>query len=109
VSLARAAAGAALAGLLALSGCSWFSSSKSASAEACPGAVVLRPLAATVVFAPGPERRPENVAFYGLLSEAELKCTYTGDAMHIDLDTVMSANAARRQEATPWTSLISSP
>jgi hypothetical protein len=50
---------------------------------------VLRPLAATAVFAPGPERRPENVAFYGLLSEAELKCTYTGDAMHIDLDAVI--------------------
>src|SRR5215471_17693843 len=91
VSLARAAAGAALAGLLALLGCSWFSasSSKSASAEACPGAVVLRPLAATAVFAPGPERRPENVAFYGLLSEAELKCKYTGDAIHIDLDSVI--------------------
>jgi hypothetical protein len=91
VSLARAAAGPALAGLLALSGCSWFSasSSKSTSAEACPGAVVLRPLAATAVFAPGPERRPENVAFYGLLSEAELKCKYTGDAMHIDLDAVI--------------------
>jgi len=91
VSLARAAAGAALASLLALSGCSWFSasSSKSTSAEACPSAVVLRPLAATAVFAPGPERRPENVAFYGLLSEAELKCKYTGDAIHIDLDSVI--------------------
>ena len=91
MSLAQAVAGAALAGLLAVSGCSWFvaSSSKSTSAEACPGAVVLRPLAATAVFAPGPERRPENVAFYGLLSEAELKCKYTGDAMHIDLDSVI--------------------
>jgi hypothetical protein len=93
VRLARAAAGAALLALLGLSGCGWFSgsssSSKSASADACPSAVVLRPLANTAVFAPGPERRPENVAFYGLLSEADLKCKYTGDAMRIDLDAVI--------------------
>jgi hypothetical protein len=93
VSLARAAAGAALLGFLALSGCGWFSGKSSSSSktadETCPSAVVLRPLANTAVFAPGPDRRPENVAFYGLISEANLKCKYTSDAVHIDLDAVI--------------------
>jgi hypothetical protein len=44
---------------------------------------------ASAVFAPGPDRRPENVAFYGMLSEANLKCKYSGDAVHIDLDAVI--------------------
>jgi hypothetical protein len=85
----RAAAGAALLGLLSLSGCGWFSGSSSQSAEACPSAIVLRSLANTAVFGPGPERRPDNVAFYGLLSEADLKCKYTGDAVHVDLDAII--------------------
>ena len=89
VRLARAAAGAALLGLLALSGCGSFSGSSSKSTEACPSAVVLRSLANTAVFGPGPERRPDNVAFYGLLSEAELKCKYAGDAVHVDLDAII--------------------
>lgn len=41
------------------------------------------------MFGPRPERRPENVAFYGLLSEAELKCDYAGDALHIALDVIV--------------------
>lgn len=83
---------AVLIGLLALSGCGWISSSSSKStAEACPSAVILRPLANTAVFGPAPERRPDNVAFYGLLSEAELKCEYTGDAMRMMLDVVVVA------------------
>ena len=91
MSRARAAAGAALLGLLSLSGCGSLSgsSSKSASAEACPTAIVLRSLANTAVFGPGSERRPDNVAFYGLLSEADLKCKYTGDAVHVDLDAII--------------------
>jgi hypothetical protein len=89
VSLARAAQGAALIGLLGLSGCGWFSSSASKTAEACPSSVVLRPLSNSVVFGPAPERRPDNVAFYGLLSEAELKCEYTGDAVRLSLDTIV--------------------
>jgi hypothetical protein len=84
----RVAAGAALFSFLALSGCGWFSSS-SKPAEACPTAVVLRPLSNTAVFGPGPERRPDNVAFYGLLSEAELKCDYTGDNLRIALDAIV--------------------
>jgi hypothetical protein len=51
--------------------------------------VILRPLANTAVFGPAPERRPDNIAFYGLLSEAELKCEYTGDAMRMILDVVV--------------------
>ena len=50
---------------------------------------MLRPLANTAVFASVPERRPEDVAFYGLLSEANLKCKYTGDAVQLDLDAVI--------------------
>ncbi len=51
--------------------------------------MVLRPLSNTAVFGPAPERRPDNVAFYGVLSEADLKCEYSGDAMHITLDVVV--------------------
>jgi len=61
------------------------------STEACPSTVVLRPLANTAVFGPAPERRPDNVAFYGLLSEADLKCEYAGDAMRMNLDVVVVA------------------
>jgi hypothetical protein len=78
-----------LFGLLALSGCGWFSSSSSKPAQTCPSAVVLRPLSNTAVFGSAPERRPDNVAFYGLLSEAELKCEYSGEALRIMLDTIV--------------------
>lgn len=88
--LMRTAEGAALLGLLTLSGCGWFSSSSSRpAAEACPTAVILRPLSNTAVFGSGPERRPDNVAFYGLLSDADLKCDYTADGVRISLDTVV--------------------
>ena len=85
----RAAKGAAFLGLLALSGCGWFSSSSAKQADAYPSAVVLRPLSNTAVFGPAPERRPDNVAFYGLLSEADVKCEYTGDAVRIALDAIV--------------------
>ena len=51
--------------------------------------MILRPLANTAVFGPAPERRPDNVAFYGLLSEADLKCESTGDAMRLMLDVIV--------------------
>ena len=89
MSLARAAQGAALSGLLGLAGCGWFSSSPSKTAEACPASVVLRPLSNSAVFGSAPERRPDNVTFYGLLSEAELRCEYTGNAMRLSLDTIV--------------------
>jgi hypothetical protein len=89
VNRARTAQAAAVFGLLALSGCSWFSSSPSKPAESCPSAVILRPLANTAVFGPAPERQPENVAFYGLLSEVDRTCAYTGDAVHLKLDVIV--------------------
>ena len=66
-----------------------FSSSSSKQAEACPSAIVLRPLSNTAVFGSAPERRPDNVAFYGLLSEADLKCEYGGGDVKIALDAVI--------------------
>jgi hypothetical protein len=89
VSSARTAPGAVLIGLLVLSGCGWVSSSSSKPTEACPSAVILRPLANTAVFGPAAERRPDNVAFYGLLSEADLKCEFTGDALRMILDVIV--------------------
>ena len=50
---------------------------------------MLRPLSNTAVFGPAVERRPDNVAFYGILSEADLKCEYTADAMRITLDAIV--------------------
>jgi len=76
-----AATGAVLVCLLALSGCGWFGSSAPKQTEACPSTVILRPLANTAVFGPAPERRPDNVSFYGLLSEADAKCVYSGHSL----------------------------
>jgi hypothetical protein len=89
VSPARAARGAALAGLVALSGCGWFSSTPEKPAQACPGAVILRPLANTAIFGPAPDRRPENVAFYGLLSEVESNCTVAAQSVLMKLDVIL--------------------
>jgi hypothetical protein len=88
----RAAPSAVLMSLLAISGCGWLgSSSASKPTEACPSTVILRPLASSAVFGPAPERRPDNVAFYGLLSEADAKCVYSGDAVRFVLDVVVVA------------------
>jgi len=84
-----AAPSAVLAGLVALGGCSLLPSVSSKPSEPCPNAVILKPLAQTAVFGPAPERRPDNVAFYGILSEADLKCEYTADALHMKLDVVV--------------------
>jgi len=91
VSRLRPAQGAALLlGILALSGCGMLSpSSASKQDEACPSAIVLRPLSNTAVFGAAPERRPDNVAFYGLLSEADVKCEYSGGNVKIALDAVI--------------------
>src|SRR6266446_75611 len=98
----RAAPSAVLICLLALSGCGWIgSSSASKSSEACPGTVILRPLANTAVFGPAPERRPDNVSFYGLLSEAEAKCMYSGDAMRLILDVVVVAERGPAAKRAP--------
>ncbi len=92
VSRAWAAPAAVAVGLLALSGCSWLpfsSSSTPAPAQSCPSAVILRPLSNTAVFGSALERNPENVAFYGLLSEVDRRCDYVGDAMHLSLDVIV--------------------
>ena len=83
------ASSAVLIGLLALSGCGWVPSFSAKSTEACPSTVILRPLANTAVFGPAPERRPDNVMFYGLLSEADIKCEYPSDAMRMILDVIV--------------------
>jgi len=89
VTAGRAARGAALAGLVALSGCGLFSSAPERPAQACPAAVILRPLANTAIFGPSPGRRPENVAFYGLLSEVESNCTVAAQSVLMKLDVIV--------------------
>ena len=95
----RAAIALTLAGLVALSGCSWvsspvgwFSSSSAPTGPppaACPSTTVLRPLAQTVVFAPGAPRQPTGVAFYGILSEVSAKCDRAGDTVRAALDVIV--------------------
>ncbi len=51
--------------------------------------MILRPLANTAILGPGAEARPDNVAFYGLLSEVDRKCDYTGDAVRMSLDVIL--------------------
>ncbi|MGH7044981.1 MAG: hypothetical protein ACREE2_01155 [Stellaceae bacterium] len=51
--------------------------------------MILRPLANTAVFGPAPERLPANVAFYGLLSEVDRTCEYTGNAVQVSLDVIV--------------------
>ena len=87
MTLAQVPRVAAIFGLLAVSGCSWFGSSKPP--EACPSAVILRPLANTAVFGSGLEPRPDTVAFYGLLSEVDRQCDYADDAVHASLDVIV--------------------
>jgi hypothetical protein len=66
-----------------------FSSSSSTPPVACPNAVILRSLANTAVFAPGAGPNPGDVAFYGLLSEADRTCAAAGDAMRVTLDVIV--------------------
>lgn len=90
MSRVRAAQAAVVTGLLALSGCSSIPSPfASKPAAPCPSAVILRPLANTAVFGAAPQRIPQNVAFYGLLSEVDRTCDYTPDAVHMALDVIV--------------------
>jgi hypothetical protein len=76
----------------ALSGCSWLPFSSASSeppAASCPSAAILRPLAQTAVFAPGAARQPMGVAFYGILSDVEVKCEAAGGALRAALDVVI--------------------
>jgi hypothetical protein len=92
----RAAQCAAVTGLLALAGCGWFSHAPEAPTQACPSAIILQPLKNTAVFGPGPERRPDNVAFYGLLDEVDSKCSYSGGAVLMQLDVIVIAQRGPR-------------
>jgi hypothetical protein len=89
VSRASVARGAAFIGLLVISGCSSLPFLSSKPAQPCPTAVILRPLANTAVFGNGGELRPDNVAFYGLLSEVDRSCDYRGDAVQMTLDVIV--------------------
>jgi hypothetical protein len=86
----RGALAAAAVALSALAGCSWIHSPfASAPREACPGAIVLRPLANTVILKPGQPPQPESVAFYGILSEIDGDCEYQGGAVREKLDVIL--------------------
>ena len=88
----RIARWAVLPALLALAGCSWGWlpwAGKSAPKEACPQAVILNPLANTATFAPGPERGPRNVAFYGILSEVDSRCEYVRGGVRMKLKVIV--------------------
>jgi hypothetical protein len=50
---------------------------------------ILGPLANTAILSPGVPPRPNNVAFYGLLSEVSSTCAYGGDAVRLSLDVVV--------------------
>ena len=70
----------------------WFSSSSAPSGPppaSCPNATILRPLAQTAVFAPGGQRQPMGVAFYGILSEVNAKCEVAGGVVRAALDVVV--------------------
>jgi hypothetical protein len=81
--------------LCLLSGCSWIpfvgSTSSAPTAPACPVTAVLKPVANTVVFAPGADHKPLYVAWYGLYSDISASCTLTGTTLHAALDNVVVA------------------
>lgn len=51
--------------------------------------MVLRPLANTAVFGPGTEARPDNAAFYGILSEVDRSCEYSADSVRMMVDVII--------------------
>jgi hypothetical protein len=86
--------GALLPGCLALlSACGMFGSSDEAKAPppaACPTTAILKPLSQTAVFSPGATaRQPPAVAFYGVLSDVDVKCDRAGDALRASFDVVV--------------------
>jgi hypothetical protein len=78
-----------------LSACSWVpfigKKSEPASAPACPVAAILRPLANTVVFAPGAEQKPLYISWNGVFSDISANCKIEGDTLHASLDNVIVA------------------
>src|SRR5262249_36218936 len=92
-------------------GCGLFSSAPEKPGQACPSAVILRPLANTAIFAAGPGRRPENVAFYGLLSDAESSCSGAGQSVLMKLDVIVigQRGPASRGDSVASDSLAAAP
>lgn len=82
---------AALMVMIGLAGCSWlpWSGGSSAPATTCPTAAILAPLRQTAVFAPGAERQPLGVAFYGILDDVSIKCEESAGALRLSLDVVV--------------------
>lgn len=60
-------------------------------APSCPVAAVLRPLANTPVFGPGADRKPVNVAWYGIFSDVSISCKESGDTLRASLDNIIIA------------------
>ena len=87
----------AVLGLATLAGCSWIpfvgkkSDNKAGATPACPVAVVLRPLANTVVFAAPGDLKPLNAGWYGIYSDISATCKMTGDTLHAVIDNVIVA------------------
>ena len=93
-----AAAVVGVAGIVLLSACSYIpfigkkkSDEAQSSAPACPVAAVLRPLANTAVFAPTPDKKPINVAWYGLFSDITVTCRINGDGLSASIDNIVVA------------------
>jgi hypothetical protein len=55
----------------------------------CPGVVIVGPFKDTAIFGPRAERSPDNVAFYGLLSEVESSCTVAAQSVLMKLDVIV--------------------
>lgn len=67
------------------------SNTAAAPSQPCPVTAVLRPLASTAVFGASAERRPINVAYYGILSDVSATCTSNGPTLRAALDIVIAA------------------
>lgn len=82
-------------GVMLVSACSWvpFVGKKKDEpiAPSCPVAAVLRPLANTPVFGATPDRKPTNVAWYGVFSEVSVSCKGGGDTLRASLDNIIVA------------------
>ena len=78
-----------------MASCSWVpfvgKKSEGPAAPACPIAVILHPLANTVVFGGAGELKPLNVAWYGVFSDISATCKMAGDTLHASLDNVIVA------------------
>ncbi|HUI34937.1 MAG TPA: hypothetical protein VLX67_05405 [Stellaceae bacterium] len=86
----------AILALVLLSGCGggwnpFAKKSQPAAAPACPVAAILRPLANTVVFAPGAEQKPLYVSWNGIYSDVTATCRLEGDTLHASLDSIIIA------------------